>query len=84
MAQKKSAGLAAGVSGDEVRGLTVGSHVSSGSAWYRRQVHQMGTLPLPISAKSGKRPDTVGEFKSAEICVLHMPSWKAKTLGKLT
>jgi transposase-like protein len=28
--------------------------------------------------------DTVGEFKSAEICVSHMPSWKAKTFGKLT
>jgi hypothetical protein len=31
-----------------------------------------------------KRPDTVGEPRSAEICVSHMPSWKAKTLGKLT
>jgi hypothetical protein len=29
-----------------------------------------------------KRADTVGEFKSAEICVSHMPSLKAKTLGK--
>ena len=33
---------------------------------------------------SRKVYDTVGEFKSAEICVSHMPSWKAKTLGKLT
>ena len=31
-----------------------------------------------------KPPDTVGEPRSAEICVSHMPSWKAKTLGKLT
>jgi hypothetical protein len=31
-----------------------------------------------------KLPDTVGEFKSAEMCVSHMPSWKAKKLGKLT
>jgi hypothetical protein len=31
-----------------------------------------------------KPPDTVGEFKSAEMGVLHMPSWKAKRLGKLT
>ena len=31
-----------------------------------------------------KCPDTVGELKSAEMCVSHMPSWKAKTLGKLT
>jgi hypothetical protein len=30
-----------------------------------------------------KRPDTVGELKSAEICVSHMPSLKAKKLGKL-
>jgi hypothetical protein len=30
------------------------------------------------------RPDTVGELKSAEICVSHMPSCKAKKLGKLT
>jgi hypothetical protein len=27
--------------------------------------------------------DTVGELKSAEICVSHMPSLKAKKLGKL-
>ena len=31
-----------------------------------------------------KRPDPVGEFKSAAICVSHMPSWKAKKAGKLT
>jgi hypothetical protein len=31
-----------------------------------------------------KRPGTVGEFKSAEFCVTHMPSLKAKKLGKLT
>jgi hypothetical protein len=32
----------------------------------------------------GKKPwDTVGEFKSVEIGVPHMPAWKAKTLGKL-
>jgi hypothetical protein len=32
----------------------------------------------------GKWPDTVGEFKSAEIGASHMLSWKAKKLGKLT
>jgi hypothetical protein len=35
---------------------------------------------LPVC---GKRPDTVGELKSAEIRVTHMPSLKAKKLGKL-
>src|SRR5262249_13174183 len=30
------------------------------------------------------RADTVGELKSAVICVSHMPSLKAKKLGKLT
>jgi hypothetical protein len=30
-----------------------------------------------------KSPDTVGELKSAEMSVSHMPSWKAKKLGKL-
>jgi hypothetical protein len=30
-----------------------------------------------------KGADTVGELKSAEICVSHMPSLKAKKLGKL-
>ena len=30
-----------------------------------------------------KRPDTVGELKSAEIWMSHMPSLKAKKLGKL-
>src|SRR5262245_53220452 len=32
---------------------------------------------------SNNRPDTVGELKSAEICVSHMPSLKAKKLRKL-
>jgi hypothetical protein len=32
----------------------------------------------------GKSTDTVGELKSAEMCVSHMPSWKAKKLGKHT
>jgi hypothetical protein len=27
--------------------------------------------------------DTVGEFKSAEMGVPHMPAWKAKTPGKI-
>jgi hypothetical protein len=31
-----------------------------------------------------QRWDTVGELKSAEICVSHMPSLKAKKLGKLS
>src|SRR2546423_1026357 len=31
-----------------------------------------------------KRWDTVGELKSAENCLSHMPSWKAKKLGKRT
>jgi hypothetical protein len=30
-----------------------------------------------------KRPDTVGELKSVEICVSHMPSLKAKKLRKV-
>ena len=30
-----------------------------------------------------KRPDTVGELKSAEMCVPHMPSLQAQKLGKL-
>ena len=33
---------------------------------------------------SKKRADTVGELKSAEICVPHMPSLKAKKLGKFS
>jgi hypothetical protein len=32
---------------------------------------------------SQKRADTVGEPPSAEMCVSHMPSLKAKKLGKL-
>jgi hypothetical protein len=34
-------------------------------------------------ALSHKGSDTVGELKSAEICVSHMLSWKAKKLGQL-
>jgi hypothetical protein len=30
-----------------------------------------------------KPSDTVGELKSAEICVPYIPSWKANKLGKL-
>jgi hypothetical protein len=40
-----------------------------------------GLFDLLMSRK--KPPDTVGELGSAEICVSHMPSWKAKKLGKL-
>jgi hypothetical protein len=29
-----------------------------------------------------KGRDTVGELRSAEICVSYMPSWKAKRLGE--
>ena len=42
----------------------------------------MDGTPSPGSPE--KRADTVGEFKSAEIYVSHMPSWKAKKPGKLT
>jgi hypothetical protein len=36
------------------------------------------------TAVSKKRADTVGEFKSVEMGVPHMPAWKAKTLGNLS
>jgi hypothetical protein len=39
---------------------------------------------VPYVNLSRKRPDTVGEFTSAEMGVPHIPAWKAKTLGKLT
>jgi hypothetical protein len=38
----------------------------------------------PPNRRLRKGPDTVGELESAEICVSHMPSLKAKKLGKLT
>jgi hypothetical protein len=41
-----------------------------------------GFLALHTSLE--KPPDTVGEFKSAEMGMPHMPAWKAKTLGNLT
>jgi len=41
-----------------------------------------GFFALPHSLR--KPRDTVGELKSAEICVSHLPSKKAKKLGKLT
>ena len=43
------------------------------------------TQPGPaagVSSLSQKRADTVGELKSAEICVSYMPSLKAKKPGK--
>jgi hypothetical protein len=40
--------------------------------------HQVRLLACPK-----KRWDTVGELKSAAICVSYMPSLKAKTLGEL-
>src|SRR5262249_32247075 len=39
---------------------------------------------LPYAVESPGSWVTVGEFKSAAICVSHMPSWKAKKAGKLT
>src|SRR4030095_1431755 len=44
--------------------------------WFSRQI-----IRLYAQKRMGK--DTVGELKSAEICVSHMPSLKAKKLGKL-
>jgi hypothetical protein len=49
----------------------------------------MGGAPSPrgflaLYTSLTKPPDTVGEFKSVEMSVPHMPAWKAKTLGKLT
>ena len=38
---------------------------------------------LPLAARV-PITDTVGELKSAEMSVPHMPTWKAKTVRKLT
>jgi len=40
--------------------------------------------PARVAFVPDKRPDTVGELKSAEVCVSYLPSLKAKKLGKLT
>ena len=54
----------------------------------RRQTASPKRRSVPWRADEGegviKGPDTVGEFKSAEMSMPHMPAWKAKTLGKLT
>jgi hypothetical protein len=42
-----------------------------------------GLTARPCCRISRKRPDTVGELKSAEIYVFHVPSLKAKKLGNL-
>jgi hypothetical protein len=42
----------------------------------------MFTLP-PRPCVAKKRSDTVGELKSAEIYVFHMPSLKQKSVGNL-
>jgi hypothetical protein len=47
-------------------------------------VYDSQTQVTPPQGVEGKRSDTVGEFKSAEIGASHMLSWKAKTRGKLT
>jgi hypothetical protein len=39
---------------------------------------RMATVEMSLR----KLPDTVGELKSAAMCVSHMPSLKAKKLGK--
>ena len=44
-------------------------------------VSAMGVTALMSMQR--KCPDTVGELKSATICVSHMPSWKAKKPRKL-
>jgi hypothetical protein len=43
-----------------------------------------GIFTLDKARYVNKWADTVGEFKSVEIGVSHMPAWKAKKLGKLT
>jgi hypothetical protein len=40
--------------------------------------------PGPSRRVYRKRADTVGELRSAVLCVLYMPSLKAKKLEKLT
>ena len=57
--------------------------------WRDVREHRGGAPRAQARAHRGAgRPDkwrdTVGELGSAEICVSHMPSWKAKKLGKLT
>src|SRR5207245_2821730 len=47
-------------------------------------IHGVRALSTTLARCRIKRTDTVGEFKSTEIYVSHMPSLKAKTLGKLT
>src|SRR5438093_749170 len=44
--------------------------------WYPRD--RLHSLLNSAVACLRKPPDTVGELGSAEICVSHMPSWKAK------
>jgi hypothetical protein len=48
--------------------------------------HQNGrsTVSARLIAPDSRFVDTVGELKSAEMCVSHMPSWKTKKPGKLT
>jgi hypothetical protein len=47
-------------------------------------LHEIRTSCGVRAERCRKKPsDTVGEFKSAEMGVPHMPAWKAKTLGKL-
>jgi hypothetical protein len=48
-----------------------------------RQIANQNFCSSFCSRHSRKRPDTIGELKSAEICVSHMPSLKTKKLEKL-
>ena len=50
-----------------------------GDQWDRETLHHACCQSL-----SDKRGDIVGELKGAEMCVSHMPSWKAEKLGKRT
>ena len=66
--------------------------------FHGRNYHRVAKSPLTFALRQvlifralrtrhapGKKVmDTVGELKSAEMCVFHMPSWKAKKLGNLT
>src|SRR5256885_7581857 len=74
---------------DTARNGPCGACTHFAPKWVHSRGQSCYTPDLHVNAFSSsgcltKPPNTVGECKSAEMSVPHMPTWKAKMLGKLT
>jgi hypothetical protein len=69
---------------ERISTLSCQSNIGQKDVWVNcTDLETIGSISY-LGKAGEKRPDTVGELKSAEIWMSHMPSLKAKKLVKLT